>query len=330
MEWKHLPKEIKKEILSWAIDTRTLRGERDTMIRSGLFYVCKEFRELLISISSWRGGNPFIEVNLIRDIDILISSAWNDYLFVACPKDGAYSEYYSVNRKGEKEKLPSEIFTTKGYLIILSDDKIKIFSSFPLGTPLVVMESLSKYLISPGPYSLLNVKETPLGIVSLISSSKNIYSVILDLDKKDIRVLIESEEMQIISPWGIVETIWSGEDEISLHPWNSLKETQMLKRNYDIIFETHKIEGRYYEIAVGYTTTTIYLNKEKILWSSCTEAGSYMGFVSPEVQGLLIIYKNNKSLIIDIMTAEVLYEKDGIIRALTRSSEGKYLLWRYI
>lgn len=142
MEWKHLPKEIKKEILSWATDTRTFRGERDTIIRGGLFYVCKEFQELLISISGW-GWRSF-----------LLRLIWFGY---------------------------------RHFNIILSNDKTKNSLVLFFKNSLVIMESLSKYPIS--------------GLHSLISSSKNIYLVILDSDKKDARALIESEK-----------------DEISLYP----------------------------------------------------------------------------------------------------------------
>lgn len=151
MEWKHLPKEIKKEILSWATDTRTFRGERDTIIRGGLFYVCKEFQELLISISGWGWGS------------FLLRLIWFGY---------------------------------RHFNIILSNDKTKNSLVLFFKNSLVIMESLSKYPIS-GLHSLLGVKETSSGIVSLISSSKNIYLVILDSDKKDARALIESEKDEI-------------------------------------------------------------------------------------------------------------------------------------
>lgn len=323
MEWKHLPKEIKREILSHAVDLRTLVTIRNSVIRSNILLTCKEFKTLITSLLSWGGGNPFEEVKLAWNSGS-ISSAWGDYLFVTRHERTKHS-YFSINRMGLKENLPSEVFSTEKYLFILVNESLKVFSSFPFKEPLIVVEPLSKYLPHVGPYSLRNVKDTPLGTLLLILDSEGDQLLSLDLERKNVTMLLHSEAGQIISPWGI--GMFQNEDDFILHKWASLEKIETLKRNYDVIIDSHKMGNSYYESSVGYSIASVYSDVEKLLWNTYIEAGSYMGYISPEIQGLLILYKDQKSVIIDILTSEPLYKTDETLFALTLSKTGKYLLW---
>lgn len=326
MEWKHLPREMKKEILSWVVDTKTLITIKKTIFQSHLLYVCKEFRELITSWLSWGGGNPFTEVNL-RDSDFVIHSGRGDYLFVT--SSIAEETYYSISREGIEEKLPAKVFAVKGLLFMFRNGNIEVFSSYPFKEPVVIINCLN-YLEPLDFYSLTNVKETPIGILAIFTSPQDYLgarSMVLDLEKKSFKILFCSQDEQIIFPWGI--GIRRNDSEFDLYFWNSLTTKQTIDRDTYVFVDVHRIGDTYYETAIGYAIISVYSNAEKLLWRAYMESGSYMGFISSEIQGLLMIYRDNKSIIVDILTSSILYQKEGFFCALTLSSEGKYILWKH-
>lgn len=320
--------EIKMEILTHVIDTRSLGTLYLSVMRSSLNLVSKEFRDILLFLVG-NFSSPFKEKYVKRKPlnlgEILrFRRAWRSHnLMLKLIVPGTY--FLLENGNGSKREITS-IGITKDYIFCVPrfSNKLEIYDSFPISEPIIEIKDIETFCQNASHF--MDAQDTSIGVVTMFSSALGVYFFKLNPVKGELEFLIKFPGGDLfIGYYGIYE------DQKSLfYPWRNPMSSEnpiYFNRNYPYTVAFFiKVEDRYMECEAITEDgmLRVYDTLKNKVHLEIKGGNVSFGSVSQDIEGLIAINRERNSVIMDVLTKEILYisPRGACIEAVTTEDKG--------
>lgn len=336
MSWSLIPLDLKKEILSFLVDRRSIGTLYLSCIGSKLYLVCKEFKEILTKLNCII-EKPFIN-KYIPDEYLIVASAWKEYLIIHI--DVYKYMPYEEGKEGPNYEICFGV--NRDYLFAISMEApqiLNVYSSFPLENPFASIPNISSLCSGESKLRITNVKDTTIGIMIIITARHNMhYCFIFDSSKKELKLFAKIYYSGIILGFNGIFYMYTDTSYMFIS-WEKLKSGEPAEEvDGDIMrgyLTFYKTDNKYIRCEKLPTEIRAYdeINHSQLWYIESRYILSLVNNLSPGIEDLIAINGNfgngTHAIIIDILTLKEIYKSppNYYIEAITSVSKNKFFVW---